>query len=209
MKAFFLYATILFFSVIGVIITRYFTKSYPTHLVLYRLFIVGEFWTISLFFAANIVSHFAKKLIRAGIFLFTLFSLYDYFSSEPSPSYPLVLECTFFSAIIIYFFYERMKYSTKFPIYLAPSFWIGVGFLIFSTGNFFVFLFSKLLLQDQENRNLFNHIYGFFTILKNVLLCIAVVVAKNFMPPEAPSKTYPALEFDSFNKISHNPNLQT
>ena len=95
-------------------------------------------------------------------------------------------------------FYEKMKYSTKFPIYLSPAFWIAVAFLIFSTGNFFLFLFSKMLLQDSDNKHLYNDIYGFFTILKNILLCTAVIVYKNSKIKDEQSNININLEMDTF-----------
>ncbi|MEO7581668.1 MAG: hypothetical protein ABIS74_01640 [Ferruginibacter sp.] len=142
---------------------------------------------------------------------FLLFSLYDYVSSinKVFTYYPLVLECLLFPVIIIFFFYEKMKYSTKYPIYLAPAFWIGVAFLIFSTGNFFLFLFSKMLLQNTENKELYNNIYGFFTILKNVLLCIAIVVAKNSNVKDETPNINVNLELENFTPFNKNTNLET
>jgi len=142
---------------------------------------MGEFVLIALFFKLNLVQLKLKKLISFLIIPFTLFSLYDFLTTlnQPFTYYPLVFECLLFPLIIILFFYEKMKYNTKFAIYLSPGFWIAVGFLIFSTGNFFLFLFSKMLLQDTHNKFLYNNIYGFFTILKNALLCTAVVVSRN------------------------------
>jgi len=99
-----------------------------------------------------------------------------------------------------------MKYSTKFPIYLSASFWIAVAFLIFSTGNFFLFLFSKMLLTNEENKHLFNDIYGLFAILKNIFLCTAIVVYKNSSIKDEQSNMDINLEFDSFTPFTNKPN---
>jgi len=99
-----------------------------------------------------------------------------------------------------------MKYSTKFPIYLSASFWIAVAFLIFSTGNFFLFLFSKMLLTNEENKHLFNDIYGLFAILKNIFLCTAIVVCKNSSIKDEQSNIDINLEFDSFTPFTNKPN---
>ena len=91
-----------------------------------------------------------------------------------------------------------MKYSTKYPVYSSPAFWIAVAFLIFSTGNFFLFLFSKLFVQGLNSKLLYNNIYGFFTILKNILLCTGIVIAKNYKIEDERSDINTNLELDSF-----------
>ncbi len=180
-KVFFVYTILLFISIIIVLTIRYIFKSYSSYLFFNRFYLITEFALVSLYFKYNIIQTNLKKFIQFLIIPFTLFSIYDYITTinQNFTFYPLVMECLLFPLIIILFFYEKMKYSTKFPIYLSPAFWIAVGFLIFSTGNFFLFLFSKMLLQDLHNKALYNNIYGFFTILKNVLLCTAVVVSNN------------------------------
>jgi len=174
-------------------------------LIFYRFFIFGEFTLISLFFSINIMNEKIKRVLKYLFIPFLFFSLYDYITSYNSKFtyYPLVLECLIFPLIIIYFFYEKIKYSTKFPIYLSPGFWIAVGFLIFSTGNFFLFLFSNLLLQDLDNKKLYNIIYGFFTILKNLLLITAVVVAKNSIKNEEESNINVNLELETFTPFKN------
>jgi hypothetical protein len=100
-----------------------------------------------------------------------------------------------------------MKYSTKYAIYLSPAFWIAVAFLIFSTGNFFLFLFSKMLLQNSENKHLYNDIYGFFTIVKNILLCTSVMVAKNSKIKDDPPNININLELETFIPYNNQANL--
>lgn len=204
LKVFFVYSMFLFISIIAVITFRFIFRSYNSYLLFYRFFIIAEFALISQFFIYNIVQLKLKKIIQFLIISFLLFSLYDYISSinKDFTYYPLVLECLLFPLIILIFFYEKMKYSTKFPIYLSPAFWIAVAFLIFSTGNFFLFLFSKMLLQDMHNKLLYNDIYGFFTILKNILLCTAVIVAKNSKIKEEQSNININLEPDTFTPFN-------
>ena len=200
LKVFFVYTILLFISIIAVITFRFIFKSYNSYLLYNRFYLVAEYILISQFFVLNITSIKLRKVMGYSIIPFTLFSIYDYVSSigHPFTFYPLVFECLLFPAIIILFFYEKMKHSNKYPIYLSPAFWIGVAFLIFSTGNFFLFLFSKLLLQNDNNINLYNNIYGFFTILKNILLCIGIIVAKNYKIQDERSDINTNLELDSF-----------
>lgn len=204
LKVFFVYTILLFTSIIAVITFRYIFKSYQSYILFYRFFIIAEFTLISNFFFHNIIQFRLKQTIRFLIIPFSLFSLYDYMSSinQEFSYYPLVLECLLFPIIIILFFYEKMKYSNRFPIYLSSSFWIAVGFLIFSTGNFFLFLFSKMLLQNSDNKNLYNNIYGFFTILKNILLCVGVIVSRNSAIKNEESNININLELEAFNPFN-------
>ncbi len=200
LKVFYVYTILSSISVIVVLTFRYIFKSYHSFLLFERFFIVTEFALISHFFIYNFIQLKLKKITRFLIIPLLLFSLYDYMTSInlDFTYYPLVMECLLFLLIILFFFYEKMKYITKFPIYQSPAFWIAVAFLIFSTGNFFLFLFTKILQLSLHNKLLYNDIYGLFTIFKNILLCTAVVVAKNLKIKEDLSKIKLDLEPDLF-----------
>jgi len=199
LKVFFVYSSVLFLSIVVLIMLRYVFKSYTTYLFYNRFYLVAEFALISQFFVYNIAQPKLKKVINFLILPFVVFSIFDYITSQNQPFtyYTLAFECILFPFIILLFFYEKMKYDSKYPIYYAPAFWIAVAFLIFSTGNFFLFLFSKMLLQNKENKILYNDIYGTFTILKNILLCVAVIVAKNSTNNDNPSDINVSLDLDT------------
>ena len=65
------------------------------------------------------------------------------------------------------------------PIYQKAIFWISVAFIINFSGNFFLLLSSINSFQDEAFRSTFTIIYSSVTILKNILLCIAVTVREN------------------------------
>ena len=203
-KVFFIYTFLSFIAIIAVITFRFIFKSYQYYLLFDRFYLILEYALISQFFIYNIVQTKIKKAIKLSLIPFVLFSVYDYITSinQVFTYYPLVMECLLFPIIIILFFYEKMKYSIKYPIYLSSSFWIAVAFLIFSTGNFFLFLFSKMLLQNLENKHLYNNIYGFFTILKNILLCSAVVVYKYSTKKIEQSNIDVNLELETFTPFN-------
>ena len=194
-----MYSTVLFLSIIVLITLRYGFKSYTAYLLYNRIYLITEFALISQFFIYNIRNIKLKKTVYFLIFAFVVFSFYDYITSinQPFTYYPLAFECILLPFIILLFFYEKMKYNTQYAIYLSPAFWIAVAFLIFSTGNFFLFLFSKMLLQNPESKKLYNDIYGTFTILKNILLCTAVIVAKNSTIKDDKSNIEVTLELET------------
>jgi len=62
------------------------------------------------------------------------------------------------------------------PIYHKSIFWICVAFIINFSGNFFLFLFSKYSLNDELFKTQFTIIYSTVTIIKNLLLCLSIVL---------------------------------
>ncbi|MGB5007937.1 MAG: hypothetical protein WBO39_13445, partial [Ferruginibacter sp.] len=62
------------------------------------------------------------------------------------------------------------------PIYHKTIFWISVAFIINFSGNFFLFLYSKTSYNYEAFRRQFLIIYSSVTIIKNILLCIAVAL---------------------------------
>jgi hypothetical protein len=115
------------------------------------------------------------------VFIFILFSIYDYYISAPGhfSFKPLVLECLYFLSIIVFFFYQKIQISTSTPIYNSPVFWISVAFLIYFSGNFFNFLLSNSMYNDQKFKVLFTIIYSSVTIIKNIFLCSAVITNRD------------------------------
>ena len=65
------------------------------------------------------------------------------------------------------------------PIYQKAIFWISVAFIINFSGNFFLLLSSLNSFNNETFRNTFIVINGSVTILKNIFLCIAVVLKEN------------------------------
>jgi len=65
------------------------------------------------------------------------------------------------------------------PIYQKAIFWISVGFIINFSGNFFLLITSLNSFDNEQFRNTFTIIYSSVTILKNVLLSIAVTIREN------------------------------
>ena len=120
-----------------------------------------------------------KKIILFSATILLCFAfLIDFLFNKRNPSFlPLALEGFFYIVIIMYFFYEKVKYISNAPLYSISSFWISIAFLITFSGTFFLYLFSiSMMNKDPAFKYQYNIIYGCFTILKNTLLCIAVFV---------------------------------
>jgi Na+-transporting NADH:ubiquinone oxidoreductase subunit NqrD len=62
------------------------------------------------------------------------------------------------------------------PVYQKMVFWVSVAFILNFSGNFFLFLYSKNSFNSVEFQRQYTIIYSSVTILKNILLCIAVSI---------------------------------
>ena len=178
LKVFFLYTgTIAFFLCLSLYF-KFFVQNFSQQLIVNRIFLVVEFTFLCVFYSYCVINHFKKIFFTFSVILFLLYSFYDFYISKSGEFsfIPLVVECLFFILVIVVFFYEKIQYSIASPIYYASSFWISVAFLIYFSGNFFLFLFSKTMFKNPNFRAEYTAIYGTVTIIKNLFLCAAVIV---------------------------------
>lgn len=96
-----------------------------------------------------------------------------------------------------------MRYSLDIQLFQLPSFWISVAFLINFSGTFILFLFSKSLLNDPEFTIQYLIIVSTITIIKNILLCIAVITNKNLIIPKNHSSLPTDLNLDNFQPFNN------
>lgn len=108
--------------------------------------------------------------------------MYDYFSGNtPSIAYtPLLTECVFFTLLIVYFFFEKLKQDTNEPLFNTFIFWVAVAFLVNYSGNFLLFAYSETSTKEPDFKTNYAIIYSTVTIIKNLLLCISITIKDNF-----------------------------
>jgi hypothetical protein len=162
---------------------------------------VVEFSTLSLLFYYVITQKLLKKIILILIVLFIVFAIYSYIvSAKDKFSYtPLVAECLILLVYIIYFFYEKIQTNTLIPIYQTNIFWIAVAFILYCSGNFFLFLYSTNAKNDEQFQFQYTLIYSTFTIIKNILLCIGVIIKQ----PKENIKYHDLLTQHNFPDLPH------
>lgn len=189
-------ATIAVLIIIG-FVTRYGFESFETYYLITRFYNVIEFSLLAYLFYLHIKNKIVKNVLLFSILPFTIFALYDYFTaSKPAlPFLPLIFEYLILLIFIIYFFFEVLQETVVEPIYHKSIFWISVAFILNFSGNFFLLLSSVNSFDNEAFRDTFTIIYSTVTILKNVLLCIAVYTKEN------------KNENDSFNGIGIDPEL--
>jgi hypothetical protein len=165
-----------------------------------RVYIFIEFTVLAYFFSLHISNKFVKKFLLFIPAAFLVFSIYD-FSTEKVPGIPFlpvsVAHITLL-CFIVYYFFEVMQETVAEPIYHKAIFWISVAFIINSSGNFFLFLYGKYSYEVNVFKTpQYTIIYTTVTIIKNLLLCIAILIketAKN-----ESDKVIFDVDLDSFN----------
>lgn len=197
LKVFFVYQTV---EIICLSVSL-FTLNYMAwnnYLLSVRIFLMLEFILISFLYLSIFQNKKVRSILLGSILFFEIFCAYDYLSS-PKAQFdfiPLVIECFFFTTIILYFFYNTMRNNYKTPLYELPTFWISVGFLFYFSGNFFLFLFSKITVPSPDFREQYILIYSFMTITKNLLLCTAIIANKNLFNKKETTLRLTNLEFE-------------
>lgn len=178
-KAFFFYSLVYGIFIILLLFFRYYLVSgIKTASILKRVVLIFELPLLCYYFYTVLVNRKVKYFFVFAVIFFTIFSFYDYYMSTERQNnfFPLAIECLFFILIIIYYFYEKIQYSLLTPIYLSMNFWVSTGLLLYFSGNFFLFLYSKTAEKNDTFKLQFNLVYDVFTITKNILLCIAVLI---------------------------------
>jgi hypothetical protein len=95
-----------------------------------------------------------------------------------------------------------MQHNFTIPLYQLPSFWISVAFLVYFSGNFFLFLYSKSMLGEPGFDDQYTFIYSSIAIIKNALLIVAIFVNKNLATQEE-NRPIPAdLNLDNFKPFN-------
>lgn len=151
-------------------------------LIIQRIFLITEFGFLTTYYSKVIVIKYKTSILLFSIFAFVTYSIFDFLGSKSGEFsfMPLVVECFFFIIIIIFFLYQRMLYAIDKPIFFLPNFWIAVAFLLYFSGNFFLFLFSKTMFQNPDFKIQYTFIYSSITIIKNILISAGIFVNSNF-----------------------------
>lgn len=145
-----------------------------------RIYSITEFSVIAWFFYYVIKLPLFRKLILISIPLFFVFAALDYFFTEKSlfNNHSNLLASLILILFIIYYFYEKMKIVVMYPLYQSIVFWVCVAYFLLFTGTFFFFLLVSYS-TDQLFKQQLGYIYGFVTLTKNILLCLALFAREN------------------------------
>lgn len=149
----------------------------PTQVFIYSSFTFFEyiFFAFILFFL--IKSKRFKNVIIALSVCFTLFIIpYNIFVKlRGIDSIPIGVETILILIFSFYYLYEQMKDTEDLFVYTRFSFWIVLAMMIYLSGSFFIYIYTSQLPDDETIARywIFTNI---FSILKNVLFAIAILV---------------------------------
>lgn len=210
LRVFFYYTLCVVFFLIVSLFVKFYLANPILLLIVRRVFLLTEFIFLSLLYSHIVISKLKRIFLPLSIVGFFIYSYYDFYISRPGEfTYmPLVAECFFFIIVIVFFMYEKIQYSISSPLYAMPTFWISVAFLIYFSGNFFLFLFSKSMIQNPDFRDQYTIIYSTVTVMKNIFLCTAIITNSNLVDHDRNSNRKIDIDLSAFNQlpnpITHN-----
>lgn len=175
---FFLYTILIAVLVIIGFSLLYIYKSRENYFLVVRVYNVIEFALLAYFFSFHIRNVRIKIGLILSVFGYTIFCLYSFLrlTKPEMPFVPASVAHIVVLIIIIFYFFEVMKNTVVEPIYLKPIFWICVAFIINSSGNFFLFLYSKNSYGNEDFQRQYIIIYATVTVIKNLILCISISI---------------------------------
>jgi hypothetical protein len=176
LRILFLYVAL--FGISTFVYTNYYnTLNTPAAVrkIVYAFFTLFEFFSFSYFIFLNIVNKTFKKIILVLGAMFLVFvSIYYFFASlNQVDSIPIGIESIFILIFSAYFLYEQVNNPNNFFIYNDFRFWIVLGFMIYLSGSFFIYLLANQIPKEELVQ------YWMFTdifyTLKNVLFSIGIL----------------------------------
>ncbi len=153
-------------------------KYLESELYSFRLFTIVEYSIITFFIFQLIESSLFKRLIKTGSFIFIIVSILDIYTSSFTSfdSLPSGLESILVLSYCLFFVYEKMT-STDFSF--NGSIWITIGFILFFSGTFFLFILSQNNFKDSSFVMTYGYIVAIFNIIKNLFITIGIFSESN------------------------------
>ena len=167
----------------------YIYKSKENYFIAVRVYNAIEYALLAYLFSFYIKNSYIKNILLFSPAAFLVYCTYDFLNEKISgmPFVPLSTEHILLLLIIIYYFFEVIQETVVEPIYQKAAFWICVAFLINASGNFFLFLYAKYSYNDEIFKRQYTIIYVIVTVIKNLLLCISILIKekKDTLPPDS------------------------
>lgn len=89
-------------------------------------------------------------------------------------SFGIGIESIIILLLCIYYLYLQIKGANDFRIYSTFNFWIIITFLIYFSGTFFLYILTENMVYNITFQKQYLVINSSFSILKNILLCVAM-----------------------------------
>jgi hypothetical protein len=117
-------------------------------------------------------------LIKIGSIIFIIVSILDIYTSSFTSfdSLPSGIESILVLSYCLFFVYEKMT-STDFSF--NGTIWITIGFILFFSGTFFLFILSQNNFKDSSFILTYGYIVAIFNIIKNLFITIGIFSESN------------------------------
>ncbi|MBO9633087.1 MAG: hypothetical protein J7578_08200 [Chitinophagaceae bacterium] len=171
------------------------SNSFLIYLML-SLFTLFEYLCFAAFIFFNLPKGTLRKIILIASPVFVVYTVFEYFRTQDSSidSMTITVENILLIIFCMFYFFKEISQPQSVFIYSSYAFWVIVSILIYSTGTFFYFAYSDNLSDDDWHKwSIINHI---FTIIKNILFGIAVIMPKKVNTLQSQEKQYPDQLFD-------------
>lgn len=142
-------------------------------------FTIIEYSLFAFFLYSILINKIFKVVILFSTIGFYLFAILYFFTSpdESFDSLSASVESILIIAYCIFYLFDQMNKPQMIFIYQEPNFWFVVGFMVYLSGNLFLFIQANSL--HSEIRANFWKINLFANVTKNILFAIAFFIKKD------------------------------
>lgn len=172
----------LFFCVVSdLVLIKLSYKFFQSEVYSYRLFTIVEFCSI-IFYVYYITNDvLTRRIIWTSITIFSLALVYDIVSNNSLnfDSIPTGIECISVILISILLIYNELRNSNIENLFNSEVI-ILIGFLIFFSGTFFLFILSQKNFYEKNFVDAYTYIVASFNIIKNIFLSIGISKKYNY-----------------------------
>jgi hypothetical protein len=126
------------------------------------------------YFAKN-KNNLAPYLVLIGIFeAFALYNLF-FLQQKTINSYTMVFSSVIVILLSIYYFYWLLQKLPTTKLHSLPMFWINSAWIIFYSGNLFLFIFASYLVEVQKDDMLiYWTLHNILAIIESFMIVIAL-----------------------------------
>ena len=151
-------------------------------IVLFNLFTIFEYSFFCYFLYLILPKGLPKKIIPFFWIGFLLFALADYifFSTEYQfDSITSGIEAIIVLILCMAYLFSQIRGNNSLVIYSTFNFWTVIAFFIYFSGTFFLYLMTEKMMVNISFQKMYFVINISFNILKNLLLCVAMMMKLN------------------------------
>lgn len=152
-------------------------KEKVTYILLIA-YTVAEYSLFSFFFLKILENRKIKRVILVCSILFYFF-IFFYFLAHRGGVFDTIsasIESILILIYCIFYFFEQLNKVQNIFIYQTSAFWFVIGFMVYLSANFFLFIQVSSLSQNV--RDSFWNINLFSNVLKNIFFTIAFLIPK-------------------------------